>query len=344
MHLTTEEQQKKCISQSNAERVYLLFGNDAELLLSYRKKLCAMLSDICSEPDIMSGKSLDISALFDAAELVSFFGGRRLIIINDFEPEQLGSEDCKDLCAFISELSDNAVIVFCSPVDSFDIKKGKNAKKIFAAVDKAGVAVELNQREPESLKGLLRSRCKKRGCELSNEAAAFLIERCGSNMGTLLNECDKLCSYADRQPITIPMITMVCTGSLSADPFALSRLMLKGDTASVLSQIDSLIRMKQPVMLIASNISSAFCSIARACAAKAEGENADRFAKDFGFRFQWQAQNAFRDSARLTTAKAFEICEIFSDADIMMKSTPLDERILLETAVIRSMQVLGGRF
>ena len=64
--------------------------------------------------------------------------------------------------------------------------------------------------------------------------------------------------------------------------------------------------------------------------------------KDFGFRFEWMAQNAFRDSAKLTQAKAFEICQIFTDAETQMKSTPLDERILLETAVIRAVQALGG--
>lgn len=138
------------------------------------------------------------------------------------------------------------------------------------------------------------------------------------------------------------MITDICSGTLSADPFALSRLMLKGDLAEVLSRIDALIRMKQPVMLIMSNISSAFCNMARACAAKAEGKSVEQFAADFSFRFQWMAQNAYRDSARLTITKAFEICEIFSDAETQLKSSPHDDRTLLETAVVRSMQLLGG--
>ena len=161
-------------------------------------------------------------------------------------------------------------------------------------------------------------------------------------MATLLNECDKLCAYAQGAPITSDMISLICSGALSADPFALSRLMLRGELTNTLSQIDSLIRMRQPITLIASNISSAFCSLARACAARSAGKSCAEFQKDFGFKFEWMAQNAFRDSAKLTQSKAFEICQIFSDAEIQMKSTPLDERILLETAVIRAVQTLGG--
>ncbi len=342
MRLNTEEQQKKCIASKQAHSVYLLFGSDSELLLSYRKKLCEMLVKLGCEQETMDGKALDLAALYDASQLVSFFGGRRLIVVKDLEPESLTPSDCGDLCELISELSDSVTIVISTPPESFDIKKGKNAKKLLAAVDKAGVTVQLDRRDASSLKTILRSRCQKRGCELSGDAASFLIERCGNDMATLLNECDKLCAYADGAAITIDMITAICSGALSADPFALSRLILRGELTLVLTQIDTLIRMRQPITLITSNISSAFCSLARACAARSAGKNCEQFQKDFGFKFEWMAQNAFRDSARINQSKAFEICQIFSDAETQMKSTPLDERILLETAVVRAVSIVGG--
>ena len=342
MRLTTEEQQKKCISSKQILPVYLLCGSDSELLLSYRKKLCEMLVKLGCEQETMDGKNLDLSALYDAAQMVSFFGGRRLILIKDLEIEQLTSADLDDLRQILHELSDSVTLVICTPPESFDIKKGKNAKKMLAVFDKSGAVIHLDRRDAASLKATLRARCQKRGCELSNEAAAFLIERCGNDMATLFNECDKLCAYADGAAITPDMITLICSGSLSADPFALSRLMLRGELTATLSQIDSLVRMRQPITLIISNISSAFCSIARACAARAAGKSCEEFQKDFGFRYEWMAQNAFRDSSKISLEKAFEICRIFSDAETQIKSTPLDERILLETAVVRSVSVLGG--
>lgn len=342
MRFNTEEQQKKCIASKQPLPFYLLYGSDSELILSFRKKLCSMLEEFCGEPDVMDGRSFDLPAFYDAAQLVSFFGGRRLIIVKDFDPEALTPTDCAELCSFIKELSDDVTVIFSAAVDSLDAKKGKNAKKLLEAADRAGASVALERRDPASLKPMIRSRCKKLGCELSNEDAAFLIERCGSDLSTLYNECDKLCAYANGDAITVSMIMDVCSGTLSADPFALSRLMLKGDLPEVLSKIDALIRMKQPVTLILSNISSAFCNMARACAARAENKSSNEFASDFAFRFQWMAQNAYRDSSRLTISKAFEICEIFSDAETQLKSSPHDDRTLLETAVIRSMQLLGG--
>lgn len=343
MHFTTEEQLKNCIALKNAERVYLIFGNESVLLTTYRKRLTAMLLNECGDNDIIDGKKLDLPAFYDAAQLLSMFGGRRLIQVDDFDVEALSTEDCKELCAFLNDLTDDISVVFCASLGSFDPKKGKNAKKFLAAADKNGVAAQLDRRSPADLKNLLRIRCKKHGCELSPPTASFLIERCGDDMGTLLNECEKLCAYADGADITEAMIYKVCSGALNADPFALARLMLRGELKAVLSQIDTLIRMRQPVMLLISNLGSAFCDLARACAARSEGKTAANLAEEFSYKFSWKAQNAFRDITHLDSARVFAVCEIFSEAEISAKSSPLDERILLETAVIRSMQALQGR-
>ncbi len=346
MLCATEKQLKEQITTENIAPLYLLFGNEPALLRHYRQKLLEMFEHAGDQIEFMDGKALDLSALFDAALLLSMFGGRRIIAIDNFEPEQLPDADCKALCAFLGEIPEGTVLILTTAAESVDEKKGKCAKKLLATAEKAGVAARLNRRGDADLRRFAIARCKAQGAVLSNEAAAFFLAHCGDDMGTLSNECDKLSAYAAETKTAIDsnMIRRICSGTLSADPFALARLMLRGDLQAVLSQVDALLRLRQPVILILANLSGAFCDLARACAARANGRTAADLTADFSYRFAWRAQNAYRDCARLSAAAVYSVCELLCEADAALKSSNADERIVLEAVIIRAMRALqkGG--
>ncbi len=342
MILQNEEAVKRELSLREPRSVYLLVGEEAALLSFYRKKLITQLCTDGADPDRIDGKRLDLSALADAVSLLSMFGGRRVTEVTGFEPEQLSDADCKALCGLLGELSpDSTLLLVCEP-SSFDLKKGKNAKKLHAAADAAGAVLTLNRRTPAELRGTLRNHCQKKGCELSGDDANLLIERCGDDLSTLRNECDKLCAFADKKPITAKMILSLCAGTLSADLYAVARLMLRKKPQPVLDEINSLLRLRQPATLILSNLGIAFSDLARGCAARSAGKTGGELATDFSYRFSWKAQNALRDSAGLDAKRVNRVCEILCEAETTLKSAACDEQVLLETAVVRSMLVLRG--
>lgn len=346
MLCATEKQLKEQLSTENIVPLYLLFGNEPALLRHYRQKLLDIFERAGDQIEFMDGKTLDLSALFDAAQLLSMFGGRRIIAIDNFEPEQLVDADCKTLCSFLEEIPEGTVLILTTVAESFDEKKGKCAKKLLVAAEKAGIAARLDKRGEADLRRYVVARCKARGAVLSNDAAGFLIAHCGDDMGILSNECDKLSAYAAETKTAIDnnMVRRICSGTLSADPFALARLMLRGDLQAVLAQVDALMRLRQPVIMILANLSGAFCDLARACAARSSGRTAADLSADFSYRFAWRAQNAFRDCTRLNAAAVYSVCELLCEADATLKSTAADERIVLETAIIRAMRALqkGG--
>ncbi|KAF5029124.1 DNA polymerase III, delta subunit [anaerobic digester metagenome] len=346
MLCTTEKQLKEQLSTGNFAPLYLLFGNEPVLLRTWRQKLIDMFERAGDQLEYMDGKVLDLSVLFDAAQLLSMFGGRRIIVIDNFEAEQLMDADCKALSAFWGEIPEGTVLIVTAVAESFDEKKGKCAKKLLSAAEKSGLAARLDRRGESDLRRFVIARCKSKGQTLSNEVAAFLLAHCGDDMGTLSNECDKLCAYATeiKKDIDDSMIRRVCPGVLSADPFALARLMLRGDLQAVLSQVNTLMQLRQPVIMILANLSGAFCDLARACAARTGGRTASDLTSDFAYRFAWRAQNAYRDCARLNAAAIYSVCELLCEADATLKSSNADERIVLETAIIRAMRALqkGG--
>ncbi|MFV0496755.1 MAG: DNA polymerase III subunit delta [Candidatus Fimivivens sp.] len=346
MLCTNEKQLKVQLSTENFEPLYLLFGNDSLLLRIQRQKLLNIFEHAGNQLEYMDGKALNLSSLFDAAELLSMFGGRRIIAIDNFEPEQMSDADCKALCAFFSEIPEGTILIITAATDSFDEKKGKCAKKLLAAAEKSGLAARLNHPEKNDLRNFVIARCKSKNHTLSNTAASFLLVHCGDDMGILLNECDKLCAYAaeTKGAIDNDMIRQICPGALSADPFALARLMLRGDLQAVLSQIDALMRLRQPIIMVLANLSGAFCDLARASAARASGRTASDLATDFSYRYAWRAQNAYRDCARLDADAIYAVCALLCKADATLKSNNADERIVLESTIIHAMRALqkGG--
>ena len=342
MLCTSEAQLNQQLSSGKIAAVYLLYGNEPMLMRSCLQKILTLPEENGGQVDYMDGKSLDLPAFYDAAQLMPMFGGRRFIVISDFEAEELNDADCKEFCGFLADISEDCIVIITAAQEHFDTKKGKCAKRILAAVDKCGVAAQLNHPSSADLQGFAQARCRTQGKTLPPKAAAFLIEHCGEDMYTLANECDKLCAYAKEDEIDIDMIRRICPGTLTADPFALARLILRGDLKTVMSQLDTLMRLRQPAILILANISSVFCDLARACAARSGGHSASALTTDFSYRYAWRAQNAYRDCAGLDAEKVYAVCEILCQADAALKSSPVDERILLETAIIRTVQTLKG--
>lgn len=342
MILQNEEAVKKELSLREPRGVYLLFGDEPALLSLYRKKLISRLCNDGADPDRFDGKRLDLPALADAVSLLSMFGGRRVTEVADLAPEQLSEPDCKALCALLGEIPPDSTLLLVCEADSLDLKKGKNAKRLHAAADAAGAVLTLNRRTSAELRATLRNRCQKKGCELSSDEANLLIERCGDDLAALLNECDKLCAYAQGRPITAAMIRTLCTGTISADLYAVAKLMLRRRPQPVLDEIDALLRSRQPAALILANLGGAFSDLARGCAARSAGKNGADLAADFSYRFAWKAANALRDSNGLDAKRVQRVCEILCEAETTLKSASCDERVLLETAVVRSMLALRG--
>lgn len=321
--------------------VYLLYGNEPLLITAYKKKLLARLCQNGEDADVMDGRQLDLSAFFDAAQLLSMFGGRRVILIDNLDISTLTDADIKDICAFLPQLTEDVSVVITVCPYSFDEKKG-GPKKLIAAAEKTGAAACLNKRAAGDLKTFIKSRCKKQGVEISHDAASFMLEHCGSDLSLLCGECDKLCAYCREKAIAPDeeSIRTVCSGSLTADPFAVARLMLAGNSSAVMRHIDALFRLREAPLAILSNISYAFCDIARACCAVSCGKTADAVTKDFAYRFPWKVQNAFRSCRSLNMNAVFEVCQMLCDAENLLKSSGGDERIIIEAALMRCMQTL----
>ena len=98
------------IKNGTFKPVYLLYGEEAFLKQSYKKKLRAAISgDDTMNYNYFEGKGLDVNELISLADTMPFFSERRLILIEDSGFFKTSSEA---LAEYLPTMPDTTCIVF----------------------------------------------------------------------------------------------------------------------------------------------------------------------------------------------------------------------------------------
>lgn len=109
---------------------------------------------------------------------------------------------------------------------------------------------------------------QKRGAVLSSANASYLISVSGSDIKTLLNEIQKLSSYADGSEITKDMIDRLAVKCLQSKIYDLSNAVVRGNYEKAYSVLDSLFAAKEDPIKVLSAISGCFVDMYRVKCAK----------------------------------------------------------------------------
>ena len=331
---------KKLLASDNIKRVYLLYGDDGKLISSYRARVLKLAAPD-GVPESIAFSDLDIGELEEKLTTVPFMGEGRAVSVERIAESSLKEGDIKWLAQVLGHIDDSATLVLSCIAGEFDPQKNARARQLAGAVEKVGVAVNLSHRRQSDLARVARERCERRGCTLSVDDSRALVLRCGEDLSTLMSECDKLCLYVGQGVITQAVIDRVASRVGEGDIYALGRMLVAGDQKRLLSEIDALIALRQPVLTILSNLGLAVCDIARAGLGRAFGRSVRDVSADFKYRYEFRVKNAFRQSEDLDYKRALAICGVLSDADIAIKSGAPD-RVTLETAVIRCLGIARG--
>ncbi|MGX8728620.1 MAG: DNA polymerase III subunit delta, partial [Lachnospiraceae bacterium] len=175
------------IKSGQFHRVYLLYGPEAYLRLSYANKLCEAIlpsSDTLNYARF-DGAKTEESAIIDFAETMPFLAERRLIRVQDSGFFKKAADHLPD---YLKKIPDYAVIVFVEN----EIDK---RSRLFKAVSSTGLAVEFPIQDERTLlrwgAGIL-ARAKLR---IREDDMRYLLQRTGSDMGRLSSEINKLIHY-----------------------------------------------------------------------------------------------------------------------------------------------------
>ena len=124
--------------------VFYFYASDEALVRSAAAKAEKFLSEEAPDTTTLDGPTPSVEDIVLAAGTISFFGGRRLVMLPLIRPSAYSDKDLQELCDTLSD-TENAVFVLTSLLEEKygKIKPGKREQKLIAACEKLGYCVQI---------------------------------------------------------------------------------------------------------------------------------------------------------------------------------------------------------
>ena len=326
--------------------VYYFYSSERYLVRQAVSGLTRLLaSGEDEETTILDGATPEIEQLIMAAGTISFFGTRRVVVLPEIDPATYSDKGLDELNDTLASL-ENAVIVMGSMFDleRNKLKLGKRAQKLIAQAKKLGYAEELAKPKPYELKVMMIERAKEQGATLPEGAASALLERCGEDPFLLENEVDKLCALSGYQTVTASMVAEMGTVSLEADVFEMIRMITAKNATGACKKLQTLLRLQQEPIAITAAMIGSYVDLYRVKLGAAKRKNYSAVFKDFGYKGSDYRLKRSAETASHYTLGQLEACmQVLLDLDKSLKSQPVDDQILLESALCRLALAGSGR-
>lgn len=340
----TETELKKQLKEE-LKPVYFFFGEESYLSSHYTdyivKKVIGKDGLETFNLHKFEGQDSTWEQIADAAEALPLMSDRSCVVVRDLDISAAAVNE--RVMTFLRTPPESCVLVFWLDGLEADVKKNAKWKAFVTAVDKVGVSVEFAHKTTAEIVKVLSAGAAKRGCEIKPETAKLLVEQCGSDLHLLLNEMDKLSALADGGEITRAMVETAATKNLEASVFDLSKSLLQNNYSRAYGIIHRLCAQREEPVAILAVLSTAYTDLYRAKVAAEAGQPIDSLAADLGYRGrEWRLRNAARDCARLSRQTLINSLEVLAKADMKLKSSRVDKRLILEQTAAQLIALSKG--
>lgn len=339
MAVIKREVLKEDIKNGKLSPVYFLYGEESFLVKSYAERIKNKVldGDDSGFNLVEISKNPDLSLLADYIEAVPFFADRKVITINDFNPENTDDDYIEELTNILKNIPITAVIVFYLTGISVSMRSAKT-KKLLETVKKYGEVCEFKFLTSKEAANVITSKVQKEKRKISPANANYLAEITLCDLNLALMEAQKLCCYVgEGKEITEAIIDKMVEKRLETKVFTLSDAMLGKNRQKAFKILSELFEQRaEPIMILAA-LASAYSELYLYKSASDSGISFNQVAQDNGFTgykltFGAKKYNQARTMEIKTLRKA---ADIIYDADIKLKSVRVDGRILLEETVLK---------
>ena len=339
MRYTDENSFSKAVRSGISYRVYLLYGSEAYLIEKWAKTLMGKSVESAFNSLRLDGQAPDLEAIGDALEALPLFAEEKRVFLDDLDVSKLNERDMEAFSSMLSDIPESSTLIITAKSSSF---AGSAAgKKLIKLTVEYGASVELSIRGQGDLVKFLQSAAKKLDCELSGDVARYMIGICPADMLLLENELKKVSAYAGGGELSRKHIDAVVIPKTEARAFDLQRHILGGNAKGALELLSGLFFFREDPIAILGAISSSFCDLYRARAAREAGQSPVAMTKEYGYKSEYRVKKAFENAGKLNIRAARRAMSLLCDVDQAMKSTSVDNKIYLEQLTIKLIAVCG---
>ena len=319
-------------------RVYLLYGEETYLTAQYTARIAGLaVSEDLGGFNLQSfdGDTARVEQIEEAINALPLMAEQKCVILRDID--MTAGDFSERLLPLLEEPPETTVTVLSFLHLQPQPKKNAKWKKLLETVEKTGAVVCFSKKTAAELARILCSGAVRRGCTLSPQNAARLVEQCGEDMLLLAGELDKLAALADGGEITAQLIESAATKNLDAKVFDLSKAILRHNRDGAYGILNTLLQQQEDPIAILAVLSNAYADMYRVKIAQSAGNRPDAVAKAFSaykgkeFRLRYAAQ----DAAPLSVPALRHALDILAQADTQLKQSRVPPRFVLEEVLAK---------
>lgn len=315
------------IKEHKFKPVYLLFGEEAFLKKSYKNQMKqAMVGDDTMNFHQFEGKGLDLKEIISLADTMPFFGGRRLILMED--TGLFKSAGAEALVEYLPQMPDTTCLLF---VESEVDKRSKLYKK----VKSLGYAAELARQDTRQLSSWAGGILAKEGKKITGRTMELFLSKTGDDMENIRMELEKLISYTmGRDVITDQDVEEICTTRVANKIFDMVAAISGRKTRQAMDLYEDLLTLKEPPMRILFLIGRQFNQILQVKELMNQGMDRGTIASSLKMQ-------PFVVGKVMPQARTFSREQILSyvtlcvDAEESVKTGRLDDRLAVELLITK---------
>lgn len=328
---------KSDIKEKKIRNLYLFYGPEEFLKKHYLENIekIILTNELKSLNRIVLEGKVEVGTIIDNCETLPVFSERKLVIVKNsgvFKAKGKGKQENKSkgsndvLLDYILQIPEQTCLIF------FEEEIDKRMKAI-NLIKQKGLVVEFPfQKSNELVKWVIKA-VKSNGKEIDMMTASQLVENCEQGMTEILNEINKLVSYAsDRVNISGADIQKICTKSVKSRIFDLTDAISGKDTKKALKLLEDMVILKEPMAKVLFMITRQFRQILEMKLLCSSGMRTEEAATKMGI-MTFAAGKIQRQSAAFSIDTLKSALKECLDLDISIKTGRIDERIAVELLI-----------
>ena len=324
--------------------LYYFYASDEALVHTAAQKTLKYLNRDDPETTVLDGPTPSVEEIVLAAGTISFFGGKRLVLMPLIRPSTYSDKDLQELCDTLAD-TENAIFVLTSIIEESygKLRPGKREQKLIASCEKLGYCVQLNRPTGAALQAMARDWAKEAGADFAPGTEAALLARCGEDQFLLKNEVEKLAALANYGTITKEMVSRLGTVTLDADTFDMVKLLTSGQADKAQQKLKTLLALQNEPIMITGALISNYLDLYRVLLGRRSRRSLGDVAKDFGYKGNWnyRLNSTEKTALRFKRAQLEDCLHILQRLDTDLKSSKLDADLLMQKALCEL--ALAGR-
>ena len=324
--------------------LYYFYASDEALVHTAAQKTLKYLNRDDPETTVLDGPTPSVEEIVLAAGTISFFGGKRLVLMPLIRPSTYSDKDLQELCDTLAD-TENAIFVLTSIIEESygKLRPGKREQKLIASCEKLGYCVQLNRPTGAALQVMARDWAKEAGADFAPGAEAALLARCCEDQFLLKNEVEKLAALANYSTITKEMVSRLGTVTLDADTFDMVKLLTSGQADKAQQKLKTLLALQNEPIMITGALISNYLDLYRVLLGRRSRRSLGDVAKDFGYKGNWnyRLNSTEKTALRFKRAQLEDCLHILQRLDTDLKSSKLDADLLMQKALCEL--ALAGR-